>query len=1497
MNDREIKYVLTGDSGRLKAEIASVERAAEQAGKSIDRALTRAFKDATANMTAEISKNLKTINDGLNNVQKGTQNAFNAQSLASYAKGQAAVATNLRQLEQQYNNLDRTAKAYNRTLVKTGVDSETASSITNNWIEKQRAALQDAGRTAGRQIGTQFGGIDRLASNLAIGIKQVDRDAAKANDIIAEQASTVSRLGERMRGAFGKAVRQDISEASLGVLKFGKSISSATSDVARFGFGIAAALAAFATIPLLKTITLVESAQLGLESLLATAEEAGLAIYRIYEFANQTSYDTASLIAYEQKLVSVGLSGEQAFGVIARVSDIGGAFGATADQLDRFYYVLSQIFGAGRATGQDFLQIQNAVPGFLQAISQAMNISAGEVKEAFGEGKVTSQVIADALNILTEEGGKAFQGAAKQSTTLAGMMNNLMDNIKRVGMAFFGVRIEMSGMEPALDGIYARIKKIVASILEVAENPLMVRGFEILGDAAGAALTVLEKYPQVLAVLAGLFIAFATDIISRIPFIGNLIGEIGYGTGLLIGLFFAMVTASRQMQQSLVVVFGQIVGFLQQNSGLFVSLLSNFKLLLDTLAQGVGPALIMLTQIFLNFLTVVLHVTNFLLALGNTIANFLGPEVTRMVTITLAFMAVSLALLPMITKTIAAFVALKAAVTSTAFAYALLATGIILLLGLLGGLFSKAPKKSGIGSLSGIFDDITDSTSQTIPNLDATSSAITETGKAAKEAAKQLAGFDKMTTLYTPRDSSDAGGGIAPGAIKGLTPPEITTPDFSALTKKYKDFFKDIDTSIPEFSWWDLAVPAAVLGGLALLTKLGVGKWLLGLFTAFKKAPAAGAIAKTAGAVAGLSAVAPGKGLGAMFASFGKGLLAFMKYVALGAGTAILVAVALMALAKGFNDVADANIDLLMLGLLLTATTIASAIFAVIGIPVVASLVALGGAVAVLIGVGLMSLSKGLSDATDAGRSINLDSLLRFTEALAIVSTVFALLAPLALFAAVSSVAVMVIGVGLLGSATALSLSVPFVEKVADSLPAFTDFVKVMAVVSAALAAIGLLSVFGAISTIATTVIAGGLTLSAVLLAAAIPEMQKVVNGSGVIEEFTNVLGDISKILTLIIGFTLVGSVGIVANDVIAGGLLVAAALLAKAIPMMDYVNANRKVLLEFILTLGVVSKILSEIWKYSVYGAIAGVASAVLGTGLMTAAKGLGAASRTGATVNMSGLLHMYDCLKQSSKILGEVDKYKLLSATINSLVSTVLTSALYEIATALVRTGQAGAGIRVDTYSLIQRALNIIRNMDLGSFFGNLGQALTGGAVKSSLDNLHAIAQKLRDIPRVGQDVIAKLHGIQDAMRTKWQSIGKSVADGFAAGLSQNEWIIASAVKRMWNNTVRAQLNGRTISASINGANATMGRINVPYLARGGVVGDPTLAMIGEQGREAVVPLENNTGWIDEIASKLNDARGGGDQPTVVNVYLDGQKVGGAISNSINNRSRVTGVNQIYV
>lgn len=71
------------------------------------------------------------------------------------------------------------------------------------------------------------------------------------------------------------------------------------------------------------------------------------------------------------------------------------------------------------------------------------------------------------------------------------------------------------------------------------------------------------------------------------------------------------------------------------------------------------------------------------------------------------------------------------------------------------------------------------------------------------------------------------------------------------------------------------------------------------------------------------------------------------------------------------------------------------------------------------------------------------------------------------------------------------------------------------------------------------------------------------------------------------------------------------------------------------------------------------------------------------------------------------------------------------------------------------------------------------------------------------------------------------------------------------------------------------------IPAMAQGGLVTSPTTALVGEAGREAVIPLENNTEWMDMLASRLVVGMSGAtmydnnDRPIQVHVTLDGREI----------------------
>lgn len=62
---------------------------------------------------------------------------------------------------------------------------------------------------------------------------------------------------------------------------------------------------------------------------------------------------------------------------------------------------------------------------------------------------------------------------------------------------------------------------------------------------------------------------------------------------------------------------------------------------------------------------------------------------------------------------------------------------------------------------------------------------------------------------------------------------------------------------------------------------------------------------------------------------------------------------------------------------------------------------------------------------------------------------------------------------------------------------------------------------------------------------------------------------------------------------------------------------------------------------------------------------------------------------------------------------------------------------------------------------------------------------------------------------------------------------------------------MGGKTFGFNI----PTLSTVSLPRLATGGVVDGATPLIAGEAGKEAIVPLERNTGWMDRIANRLGE------------------------------------------
>ena len=90
------------------------------------------------------------------------------------------------------------------------------------------------------------------------------------------------------------------------------------------------------------------------------------------------------------------------------------------------------------------------------------------------------------------------------------------------------------------------------------------------------------------------------------------------------------------------------------------------------------------------------------------------------------------------------------------------------------------------------------------------------------------------------------------------------------------------------------------------------------------------------------------------------------------------------------------------------------------------------------------------------------------------------------------------------------------------------------------------------------------------------------------------------------------------------------------------------------------------------------------------------------------------------------------------------------------------------------------------------------------------------------------------------------------------------------------------------------------IPKLARGGIVDSAQMFIAGEAGKEVVMPLENNTGWITQLAEKVSTRMPQGpssDRPIELTVKIGETTIGKLAIDGINALTKMNGSSGLII
>lgn len=223
----------------------------------------------------------------------------------------------------------------------------------------------------------------------------------------------------------------------------------------------------------------IEKYTTGFTNMLGSAEAAQQVMSQIQEDAAKTPFDVESLTKANQYLISAGENASYARSTIMALGDAVSATGGGNDELNRMSQNLQQIANTGKATTADIKQFAYAGIDVYGILADYTGKSTAEVQKM----TISYDLLTQALQAASEEGGRYYNSMDTQSQTMNGRVSTLKDNVSQLTGLLTG---DLSG------GIGVAIGKLNDMVVAAQEAYKLDGWSGLIGEITGLT-TVIDK--------------------------------------------------------------------------------------------------------------------------------------------------------------------------------------------------------------------------------------------------------------------------------------------------------------------------------------------------------------------------------------------------------------------------------------------------------------------------------------------------------------------------------------------------------------------------------------------------------------------------------------------------------------------------------------------------------------------------------------------------------------------------------------------------------------------------------------------------------------------------------------------------------------------------------------------------------------------------------------------------------------------------------------------
>lgn len=225
-----------------------------------------------------------------------------------------------------------------------------------------------------------------------------------------------------------RKLTSEINTSEQATSRWGGALSFVATAAKAAVAAVGAAAVAGATLGI-RVAAQLETAQVGLQTLLGDSEKAAKTIDRLKKEAARTPFELPGLAQATQLLTSVTKDGDKSIDIILDIGEGLAAMGKGQSELDRIIVNLQQIAATGRAALIDVRQFAFAGIPIYEMLTEATGKSGEALEELISSGGVTFDLLTEMFDKANDAGGRFFNAYKNNAGTFNQAMSNMKDSI------------------------------------------------------------------------------------------------------------------------------------------------------------------------------------------------------------------------------------------------------------------------------------------------------------------------------------------------------------------------------------------------------------------------------------------------------------------------------------------------------------------------------------------------------------------------------------------------------------------------------------------------------------------------------------------------------------------------------------------------------------------------------------------------------------------------------------------------------------------------------------------------------------------------------------------------------------------------------------------------------------------------------------------------------------------------------------------------------------